>query len=130
MLSTLQPCLPSQPLQDACGGSVCDKVLHSGRGGLPGSLGTRAQSPRRQAYRGAPARGMVGAPASAAVRTADSEEACVRGWCAGSEGRGPQPHAQRADGTHSDRGRVGVGGGCAGPRPAATILPAVQEAEY
>lgn len=53
----------------------------------------------------------------------------VRGCCAGAEGRGPQPHARRAAGTHSARGRAGVGGGCAGPRPAATIPPAAPAAE-
>lgn len=36
--------------------------LHRGRRSLPGSLGTSAQSPKRQAYRGAGAGGMVGAP--------------------------------------------------------------------
>lgn len=70
-----------------------------------------------------------GAPASAAARAAGSAGACVPGRCARAEGRGPQLHARRAAGTHSARGPAGVGGGCAGPRPTATIPPAALAAE-
>lgn len=63
-------------------------LRHGGRRGLPGSRGTSAQSPKRQAYRGAGERGMVGLPAQ-------------RRRAAGAGARG-----RRAGG----RGRVGGGG--------------------
>lgn len=102
------------PLRDAKGGSVRHKVsLHRQRHGLPGSRGTSVQSPRRQAYRGAGARGMVGRPAQ--LRRG---RRTPRGRAAGARGRGA-----------GGRGLAGGGGGCAGPRPAATIPPAALAAE-
>lgn len=124
-LSTLRHRLPPRPLGDACGRRRVRQsfFLHSGRPGLPGSPGTNAQSPRRQAYRGAGARGMVGRLTSAVARETDSAGTCVPGWSAGSEGGGPQPHPRRAVGARGARGRAGGGGGCSGPRPATTIPP-------
>ncbi|XP_062965041.1 putative uncharacterized protein ASB16-AS1 [Cynocephalus volans] len=70
---------------------------------------------------------MVGRPASAAARVANSAGAGGRGRSAGAEGRGRQPHAPRAARAHC--ARAGDGGGCAGPHPAATIPPAALAAE-
>lgn len=130
-LSTRRHRLPPRPLGDACGRLRVRQsfFLHGGRPGLPGSPGRNAQSPRRQAYRGAGARDMVGRPTSAAARETDSAGTCVPGWNAGTECWGPQPHPRRAVGARGARGRAGGGGGCSGPRPAATIPPAALAAK-
>nr|XP_012635689.1 uncharacterized protein LOC105879754 [Microcebus murinus] len=62
---------------------------------------------------------MVGA-GSAAARALHS---------AGAEDGGRRPHAPRAARDHGARGWAGGGGGCAGPRPAATIPPGPLTAE-
>lgn len=84
-----------------------------------------AQSPSRQAYRGAGARGMVGAPGLSGG---------AGGGLRGDPGPGPEgwgrgSGAAAACPAHSARGRAGEAGGCAGPRAAATIPPAALAAE-
>lgn len=90
-------------------------------------LGVWAQARRARRGRRTGAPGLAawwGRPASAAAPTTNCAGTCVPSRSAGAEGRGLQPHAPRAAGAHSALGRAGGGGGCAGPRPAATIPPA------
>lgn len=80
-----------RPSQPACGrlGAPQSSFQRRVRRALPGILGTSAQSPRRQAYRGAGARGMVGCrPQRRRGRLSP------RGRAAGARGRSRMPGAQ------------------------------------
>lgn len=92
--------------------SSCQRALGAAYLGA-GAPARRARGGRR-----------TGAPGPAAW-WGRASGAAARGPRAG--GRSRMPGARR--GTHSARGRAGVGGGCAGPRPAATIPPAAPAAE-